>query len=109
MILVHVGAARNSKNAMGNRAEVISNDLRTEGYDKVYIWDAEPNEEDAPHSHPYDVKLVVLEGELNVTLANQSLRLKPGDQQTIAANLSHTALAGQQGCRYIIGQKEEMV
>ena len=42
---------------------------------KVYIWEDKPNEFYEKYSHPYDTKLVILEGEMLLTIENKRYEL----------------------------------
>ena len=41
-------------------------ELKQKGYNTVYIWNAEPNEEDSDHAHPFDTHLIILGGEIEI-------------------------------------------
>jgi quercetin dioxygenase-like cupin family protein len=79
--------------------------LKEEGYNKVYVWDAVPNEEDLEHSHPYNTKLVVLAGDIAITVNNQTLKLKVPDTIQIPKDILHSAIAGPEGCKYIVAEQ----
>ena len=79
-------------------------ELKSKGYNPVYIWDAEPNEEDPDHTHPFDTHLVVLEGEIEIRVDGESLILKPGDKLDIPRKKIHCGKAGVSGCKYIIAE-----
>lgn len=44
-----------------NQYKEIKKELK-KNWSKVYIWEDKPNEFYEKHSHPYDTKLVILEG-----------------------------------------------
>lgn len=67
---------------MGNSEQKIE-ELRHKGYDPVYVWDAEPNEEDPDHSHPFDTHLQVLSGEIEIKMDSNSKILMMDDQLDI--------------------------
>lgn len=79
--------------------------LESSGYSPVYIWQAEPGEVDELHSHDFDTVLVVLEGEIVVKIGDQSNILHSGDRLDILRGIAHSAVASQDGCRYIVGEK----
>lgn len=89
----------------------ITTNLESEGYDKVWIYDAEPNEIDEEHSHDYDTKLHILSGEIRIKkLAGGAVTdflLKKGDQIEIPRNQSHSAKVGAEGCRYIVAERHQ--
>ena len=79
--------------------------LKIEGYTKVYIHDAKPNENYLSHSHAWDTKLMILEGELEVNMDDKHSVLRKGDQIEIIRNKMHSGKAGPKGCRYIVGER----
>ena len=85
-------------------SEKIKN-LEDKGYSPVYIWDAEPNEEDPDHSHNFDTCLVVLDGEIEIKFGSESNILKSGDEINIPRGKIHYGKAGKNGCKYIVAEK----
>jgi quercetin dioxygenase-like cupin family protein len=80
--------------------------LKAEGFKKVYIWDAEPGEDDPDHVHAFDTKLIILSGEIEIGMNGESRVLKQGDSIYIARDTVHSGKAGVMGCRYIVGERE---
>ena len=87
-----------------NEQEIIQS-LNSEGYTKVYIHDAKPNENYPSHSHPWDTKLIILNEQLEVEINNKHLILGPGDKIDILRDVVHKGKAGIKGCRYIVAEK----
>lgn len=87
----------------------ISKDLQQQGYDPVYTWDAEPNEDDPEHEHEFDTKLHVLSGSIRVKVLNgdriEDYKLVAGSKLEIVRNKRHSAVAGPEGCKYIVAEK----
>jgi len=79
--------------------------LKTEGYELVYVWDAEPNEEDPDHEHPFDTHLIVLNGEIEIRMDGNTKILKTDDELDIPRQRIHYGKAGQNGCKYIVAEK----
>jgi quercetin dioxygenase-like cupin family protein len=79
--------------------------LKRKGYEPVYVWNAESNEEDPDHTHPFDTHLVVLDGEIEIGMDGKSMILKPGDEIDIPREKAHYGKVGAVGCRYIVGEK----
>jgi len=83
--------------------------LKSEGYDKVWVYEAEPDEIDESHSHDYDTKLIILRGEISVAFKTGDAILNKsyvvGDEVVISKNKSHSAKVGPSGCRYIVAEK----
>lgn len=83
--------------------------LETEGFDKVWIYDAPAGEIDEEHAHDYDTKLVILSGEISITSvlggAVANMNYKAGAEVVIPRNKPHSAKVGPNGCRYIVAEK----
>lgn len=79
--------------------------LKQKGYNNVYIWDAEPREEDPDHSHVFDVHLEILEGDIEIRINGESHLLSQDARIDIPRNTIHYGLAGVHGCRYIVAEK----
>jgi quercetin dioxygenase-like cupin family protein len=94
--------ARN--NVMTSEQEKIKG-LKRQGYGPVYVWDAEPNEEDPDHTHPFDTCLVVLVGEIEIGMDGKSIILKSGNAIDIPREKIHYGKVGAQGCKYIVAEK----
>ena len=91
-----------------NEQEIIEK-LQSEGYDKVYIHNAEPGEIDDEHSHDFDTKLVILKGEIQIksTTGNffSNMSYKTGSDTIIPRGKPHAAKVGPEGCRYVVAEK----
>lgn len=84
---------------------MIEEELKKEGYDNVYIWEAVPLEEDSDHNHDFDTKLAVLEGEIEIVVDGKKSLLKEGDSIEIPRNKIHSGKVGLGGCKYIVAEK----
>lgn len=89
--------------------EEIIKKLETEGYDKVWVYDAEPDEVDEEHDHDFDTKLHILSGEIRIKKlsggAIMDFLLKKGDEIEIPRKQLHSANVGTDGSRYIVAQR----
>ncbi|MEO6536203.1 MAG: hypothetical protein ABIT47_00790 [Candidatus Paceibacterota bacterium] len=87
----------------------IIDDLTSQGYDKVWPYEAEPGEVDEEHEHDFDTHLVVLRGQISITslidgvVTNMSH--STGSNIFIARNTPHAAKVSAEGCRYIVAEK----
>ncbi|TSC69461.1 MAG: cupin [Parcubacteria group bacterium Gr01-1014_56] len=83
--------------------------LKSEGYQKVYVWDAEPGEFDEEHKHDFDTKLVIITGEIQIRTAVDSFLsntlYKSGSEVVIPRHQPHEAKVGSKGCRCIVAEK----
>jgi len=58
----------------------------------------EPHREIPRHQHPHEQLGIMLEGELELTLGDETRLLRPGDAYTIPPNLPHGARTLDAGC-----------
>lgn len=56
------------------------------------------------HTHPFDVRAMVLEGEITLTTTEGSRTYKPGDVFTMAAGCPHAEAIGPNGVRNLPGR-----
>lgn len=88
--------------------ETIVADLKLEGYDNVYAWDAPPDEIEEEHEHPFETKLVIVAGEMRINVLRvdkmEDFTLHPGQEIEINRGERHNATAGPEGCRYVVGE-----
>jgi len=73
--------------------------LRRDGWDPIPIGDP-PGSVYPPHSHAATKLLVILSGSMEVRVAGESYRCRPGDQVVIPGGVEHAALVGPDGCRF---------
>lgn len=79
--------------------------LKTEGFNKVYVWDATPGEEDEMHAHEWDTRLVILDGDIEITLDGATKLYKEKEEVDIPHNAAHSAKVGMRGCTYIVAER----
>ncbi|HUO50106.1 MAG TPA: hypothetical protein VMU25_00830 [Candidatus Paceibacterota bacterium] len=91
--------------------EEIIKKFGSEGYDKVWLYNAEPNEVDDEHNHDFDTKLHILSGEIRIKRlsggAIMDFHLRKGEEIEIPRGQFHSAKVGAHGCRYIVAEKHE--
>jgi quercetin dioxygenase-like cupin family protein len=56
------------------------------------------------HSHPFEARALILEGEITVVVNGETIHCGPGEQFHLAANTPHTEHYGPQGVRYVAGR-----
>ncbi len=83
--------------------------LKTEGYDNVWVYEAEGGEVDEEHDHDYDTKLVILTGAINIISEMDGLitntQYKAGSEVIIPRNKLHSAKVAVEGCLYIVAER----
>ena len=63
-----------------------------------------PNFTEALHAHDFDVRIMVLGGEITVTRDNKAETFQAGDHCEIPARCQHTTKVGPEGVAYIVGK-----
>lgn len=76
-----------------------------DGFQDVQIKSYEPMPVNTPHSHPFDVRGVVLDGEAVITCDGVPGRYRKGDTFEMKAGVSHTEEYGPEGYRWLIGKR----
>lgn len=79
--------------------------LRSDGFQEVvtkFVPHAPPTPE---HSHPFDVRALVLEGAITLTAGGQSRTYGPGDVFVMAHGRPHAEAIGAEGVRYVVGRR----
>ena len=80
--------------------------LRSEGFRRVYTWQDGPHASYPDHTHAVDTAHVVLDGEMTLTVGGETTTYRAGERPPdIPAGAVHAARMGPQGCRYLIGEK----
>ena len=74
-------------------------------YRTIQEYNDPPNENFPDHEHADDELLVILEGEMLLTMESKEYVLKPGDELLVSAKVIHAAKMGSSGCKYIVGEK----
>lgn len=88
--------------------EKIKEKLTKEGYTNVFVWEDAPNTHHPFHHHHQDTTHIILEGSLSIEIEGiKSVLYTKGDRFDVEAGESHYAVAGPEGCTYIIGQRSE--
>ena len=77
----------------------------TEGFDEVAerIWP--PNVVAATHTHPFSVKARVVQGELWLTVGDQTRHLRAGDGFELDREVPHSERYGAEGATYWAARK----
>lgn len=79
--------------------------LRRDGYLDVETRSAPPGRFVDTHSHPFDVRLLVLDGSARITCGGEVRDLAPGDVYELEANVPHTEQYGPQGYTFLVGRR----
>ncbi|MDI9331524.1 MAG: AraC family transcriptional regulator [Alphaproteobacteria bacterium] len=76
-----------------------------EGFDEVIERKWEGNAVQAPHTHPFSVRAIVVTGQLCLTVGEENLELRPGDEFELEKNTMHSETYGPQGATYWVARK----
>lgn len=79
--------------------------LKAEGYPEIDMSRKEPNGSFAEHAHHFDVRALVLEGEITIGAGGERRTYRAGDQFQMAAGCMHTEDVGPAGVRYVVGRR----
>jgi quercetin dioxygenase-like cupin family protein len=83
--------------------EAFESDLRREGFEVVHGGQKADFAEDL-HAHDFDVRIMVLSGEISVAKDGKSETFKAGDHCEIQAGCQHTTKVGPEGVAYMVGK-----
>ena len=78
--------------------------LASEGIETVVLVEREPGSLDT-HSHPFEARALILEGEITIVTDRGTQHCGPGDSFHLGANEPHTESYGPQGVKYLAGRK----
>ena len=85
--------------------EVFAEALEREGYAELVTVERAPNGELAEHTHPFEAKALILDGEMRIGAGGKQRLYRPGDVFHLKAGEPHTESYGPEGVRYLVGRK----
>ena len=103
MLQPSIGIGRRSREVM--REKEYEQQLRHEGFTRVFVWRDEANVFYPDHTHGGTTAHIILEGEIALTIQGRTQTFKAGDRCDVPANTVHSARIGTKGCQYIIGER----
>jgi mannose-6-phosphate isomerase-like protein (cupin superfamily) len=80
-------------------------ELKRAGYDETKTAGFAAGHDIGTHSHPYDVRALVLEGEFTIAVDGVARTYAPGDVFVLAGNTPHTERVGPVGVKFLIGRR----
>ena len=86
-------------------AKLFEQALRQDGFDEVQTRELPANTVNAEHEHPFDVRALVLDGEITLTVEGAPRAYHAGEVFTMAAGCRHVENVGPVGVRYLAGRK----
>lgn len=78
---------------------------RAEGFDEVIERRWDPLTVLDTHTHPFDVKAVVTQGRLWLTIDHQTRELQTGDTFSLARDVPHAERYGPEGATYWVARR----
>lgn len=79
--------------------------LARDGYTEVLVRDWAPDLQLAEHSHPFDARLMLLAGALQLTRASGVMQFQPGDCCDVPCGELHAERYGPQGAQVLVGRR----
>ncbi|HWQ38449.1 MAG TPA: cupin domain-containing protein [Burkholderiales bacterium] len=87
-----------------NAAEFEST-LRAEGFDEIVDKELPAEYRAAEHAHPFDVRALVLSGEITLTVEGRARAYREGEVFVMPAGCRHEERVGSAGVRYVAGRR----
>lgn len=57
------------------------------------------------HTHPFDARLLILQGEFLLTCRGETRRYGPGEAFDLPAGIPHAEACGPEGATYLVGRR----
>ncbi len=81
--------------------------MKTEGFETVVVERPANGSMDL-HTHPFDARALILDGEITIVAEGLTRHCKTGDMFALSANIPHTEVYGPKGVRYVAGRREQV-
>ena len=85
----------------------LKNKLTAEGFPVVYEWVDEPGTLYEKHQHQEKVSFYIIKGQVTFDFDGQIRLIKAGERFDVPPLTFHTAVVGEDGCEYVVGQMNE--
>ncbi len=79
--------------------------LAREAFQETVTVQREANGEMDIHTHPFEAKALILQGQLQISVEGVERLYRPGDVFHLAANQPHAERYGPDGVTYLVGRK----
>lgn len=80
-------------------------ELQAEGFAEAQVREIAAGTHNVAHAHPFEVKALMLEGELHLSRDGVSRTFRAGEVFTMAAGCEHVEQFGDTTTRYLVGRK----
>jgi quercetin dioxygenase-like cupin family protein len=81
--------------------------LAADGYDPALTRRMEAGGDASLHTHPFDARLLVLEGEFLLDQDGTTHRYGPGEAFEVPAGVPHAERFGPAGATYLVGRRQK--
>lgn len=85
--------------------ENFSQSLAKDQFNEVVEKSLSANEHNAAHSHPFDVRALVTQGDIALTVEGVKTRYGQGEIFTMVAGCEHVEDVGAAGVTYLVGRR----
>ena len=85
--------------------EQFTQSLANNQFNEVVEKSLSANEHNAAHSHPFDVRALVTQGDITLTVDGVTTRYCEGEIFAMAARCNHTEDVGIAGVTYLAGRR----
>ena len=82
--------------------------LQSEGY-QIFYGGLQAGTVNPDHAHDWDVRVMVIGGEITLTRGGKEETFRVGDSCAVAAGEVHAERVGPQGVAYIVGRRNAAV
>ena len=79
--------------------------LRADGYLEILTRDIAALTQVPTHTHAFDVRALMLAGELDLSVGGQTQRYGAGDVFIVAGGVEHAEQFGSTAARYLVGRR----
>jgi quercetin dioxygenase-like cupin family protein len=79
--------------------------LAEQGFDDVQTKSLAPGFHADEHDHPFDVRALVVNGEMILTVDGHTKSYREGEVFVMAAGCPHQEAVGSEGVSYIVGKR----
>ena len=79
--------------------------MRADGYDEVLNRQEEAGQAAPEHTHGFDVRILMSEGEFLLERSGETRRCGPGEVFEVPANAPHAESFGPSGAAYLAGRR----
>ncbi|MFN7855338.1 MAG: cupin domain-containing protein [Acidovorax sp.] len=79
--------------------------LQSDGFDPAVTVTREPGGGLDEHTHPYEVRALILAGDIGIAVAGEERVYRPGDVFHLPAHTPHREWYGAEGVQYLAGRR----